>query len=61
MSQFRTREDVAAIEAEMPWEARDVGRTMHDFLSRAARAHGGRPAVTFQLTSGAKDRAQTLT
>ncbi len=61
MSEFRTREDVAAIEAEMPWEARDVGRTMYDFLSRAARAHGGRPAVTFQLTSGAKDRAQTLT
>ena len=61
MSEFRTRQDVAAIEAEMPWAERDVARTMHAFLSRAAAAHGPRPAVTFQLTSGAKDRAQTLT
>ena len=61
MNHFRTREDVAAIEAEMPWAERDVGRSMHDFLSRAAKAHGARPAVTFQLTSGPKDRAQTLT
>ncbi|MBI1171785.1 acyl-CoA synthetase [bacterium] len=58
---FRTRADLAAIEAEAPWEALDVGHTMHDFLSRTARAHGGRPAVTFQLTSGAKDKALTLT
>jgi fatty-acyl-CoA synthase len=61
MNQFRTRQDVAAIEAEMPWADRDIGRTMHAFLSRAAKAHGLRPAVTFQLTSGAKDRAQTMT
>lgn len=61
MGAFRTREDIAAIEAEMPWEARDIGHSMHDFLSRTARAHGERPAVTFQLTSGPQDKAQTLT
>ena len=61
MNQFRTRQDVKAIEAEMPWADRDIGRTMHEFLSRAATSHGPRPAVTFQLTAGAKDRAQTLT
>ena len=61
MNQFRTRQDVNAIEAEMPWADRDIGRTMHEFLSRAAKSHGPRPAVTFQLTAGAKDRAQTLT
>ena len=61
MNQFRTRQDVKAIEAEMPWADRDIGRTMHEFLSRAAKSHGPRPAVTFQLTAGAKDRAQTLT
>lgn len=61
MNQFRTRQDVRAIEAEMPWSDRDIGRTMHEFLSRAAKSHGPRPAVTFQLTAGAKDRAQTLT
>ena len=61
MNQFRTRQDVKAIEAEMPWADRDIGRTMYEFLSRAAKSHGPRPAVTFQLTAGAKDRAQTLT
>jgi fatty-acyl-CoA synthase len=61
MNQFLTRQDVKAIEAEMPWADRDIGRTMHEFLSRAATSHGPRPAVTFQLTAGAKDRAQTLT
>lgn len=61
MAAFRTREDIAAIEAEMPWEARDVGRTMHDFLSRTARAHGDRAAISFQLTSGPQDKARTLT
>lgn len=61
MNQFRTRQDVTAIEAEMPWADRDIGRTMHDFLSRAATAYGSRPAVTFQLTAGPRDRAQTLT
>ena len=61
MNQFLTRQDVKAIEAEMPWADRDIGRTMHEFLSRAAKSHGPRPAVTFQLTAGAKDRAQTLT
>jgi fatty-acyl-CoA synthase len=61
MNQFRTRQDVKVIEAEMPWADRDIGRTMHEFLSRAAKSHGPRPAVTFQLTAGAKDRAQTLT
>jgi fatty-acyl-CoA synthase len=61
MAAFRRREDIAAIEAEMPWEARDVGHSMHDFLSRTARAHGDRPAISFQLTSGPKDKAKTLT
>ena len=58
---FRTRADLAAIEAEAPWEALDIGHSMHDFLSRTAQAHGPRPAVTFQLTSGPKDKALTLT
>ncbi len=57
---FRTREDVAAIEAEMPWEDRDIGHSMHDFLSRTAKAYPGRAAVTFQLTSGSTDKARTL-
>ncbi|MGV8987499.1 MAG: acyl-CoA synthetase [Cypionkella sp.] len=58
---FKTRADLAAIEAEMPWEARDIAHSMHDFVARTAKAHGARPAVTFQLTSGAQDKALSLT
>jgi fatty-acyl-CoA synthase len=61
MAGFRTREDIAAFDAEMPYEARDVARTIHDFVARTARAHGPRPAVSFQLTSGPRDKALTLT
>jgi len=45
----------------MPWAERDIGRTMHDFLGRARARHGTRPAISFQLTSGPTDAAQTLT
>ena len=61
MGTFASRGDLKAIEAEMPWADRDVGRTIHDFLGRAKAAHGTRPAVSFQLTAGPSDPAQTLT
>lgn len=58
---FTSQSDVQAIEAEMPWNARDVARTMHDFLERQARANGSRPAISFQILSGPADKALTLT
>ncbi len=58
---FVTQGDVRAIEAEGPYAARGMPRTMHRFLARTAAAHGSRPAVSFQLTSGPADRAETLT
>ena len=61
MTAFRTASDVLAIEAEGAWANLDVATTMLDFLTRTARAHGPRPAVTFQLTSGRNDKARTLT
>ncbi len=61
MSGFRTQADIKAIEAEAGWEARDEARTLFEFLSRAKAAHGGRPAVTFQLQATPGARAQTLT
>ena len=61
MSLFRTASDVQTIEAEGSWASLDTAPTIHDFLSRTARAHGPRPSVSFQLTSGPKDKAQTLT
>ena len=58
---FTSREDLTAIEAEMAWEARDVPSTMYQFITATKDAHGARPAVTFQLQSGVKDPAETLT
>ncbi|SNX67465.1 fatty-acyl-CoA synthase [Cereibacter ovatus] len=61
MGSFANAADLRAIEAEGAWAELDVARTMHRFLDRAAAAHGDRPAVTFQLLSAPKSRAETLT
>lgn len=61
MTTFANLADLKAIESEMPWEDRDMSRTMHGFLSRAAAAHGARPAVSFQIFAGPKDKSATLT
>ncbi len=61
MGTFASLADLKAIESEMPWADRNLGRTMYDFLSRTKAKHGTRSAVSFQLTSGPADPAQTLT
>lgn len=61
MGSFANLADIKAIEAEMPWAARDVAPSMYEFLTRAARDHGARPAISYQLTSGPADPAETLT
>jgi len=61
MARFGSVADRDAIEAEARWEDRQVARTMHEFLGRAAAAHGARPAISFQLQSGPADAAETLT
>ncbi|MEB3420573.1 acyl-CoA synthetase [Salipiger marinus] len=53
--------DRDAIEAEMPWQARDVPATLLGRLARTAAAFPDRPAVSFQLQSGPQDKAETLT
>ncbi|MDD8022501.1 MAG: acyl-CoA synthetase [Paracoccaceae bacterium] len=60
MPRFASIADRDAVEAEMPWDARERPVTMYDFLSRTKAAHGARPALSFQITSGPKDRAETL-
>ncbi|WOI56675.1 acyl-CoA synthetase [Palleronia sp. LCG004] len=57
---FATIEDRRAIEAEGPWAERDLPRTVWQMLNRTADAHGPRPAITFQLTSGPDDKSETL-
>ena len=61
MGSFASLGDIKAIEAESPWADRNVAQSIYDFLSRTRAAHGTRPAITYQLLSGPKDPAQTLT
>ena len=61
MAGFQSLADIRAIEAEKPFSARALPATMHSFLAAARAAHGSRPAVSFQMFSGPKDKAKTLT
>ncbi len=54
-------EDRNAIEAQAPWEQRDIPATIWQQLSQTAQRFPTRPAVSFQLLSGPKDKAETLT
>ena len=58
---FATKADVQAIESEMPWEARERPETLYRMLQQTAKAFPNRPAISYQLFSGADDKAQTLT
>ena len=60
MAIFTTRESVRAIEAHGPWETLDVAKSIYQLLGRTKAAHGAKNAVSFQLTSGPKDRSETL-
>ncbi|AMY70638.1 acyl-CoA synthetase [Frigidibacter mobilis] len=61
MPKFASVADRDAVEAEMPWAERKVPTTIYQFLSETRAAHGNRPAISFQITSGPKDRAETVT
>jgi acyl-CoA synthetase (AMP-forming)/AMP-acid ligase II len=58
---FAGIEDRNAIEAEMPWEDRDVAKTMWSLLSNTAGKFPNHNAISYQLFSGPKDHAETLT
>lgn len=49
------------IDAEMAFEDRDIGKTIYERLTRTKEAFGARPAFSYQITSGATDKAETLT
>ncbi|WP_170440649.1 acyl-CoA synthetase [Ruegeria arenilitoris] len=58
---FVGKEDKLRMEQEMPWEDRDVPVTFHQLLSRTANKFPDRNAISFQILSGPKDKAETLT
>ncbi|WP_306131758.1 acyl-CoA synthetase [Roseivivax marinus] len=57
---FASFADRDAIEAEMPWASRDLPKTLYGLLSRTATRFPDRPAVSYQIFSGPKDKAETL-
>ncbi len=58
---FAVKADIDAVVNEMPWEDRDVPSTLYQFLNSVSERHGAKPGVSFQITSGPKDAAETLT
>jgi fatty-acyl-CoA synthase len=61
MTAFASVADVRKIEAEGAWDAQFGVQTIYAFLTRTQKAHGARPAVSFQITSGPTDKAETIT
>ncbi|SFE93259.1 fatty-acyl-CoA synthase [Sulfitobacter brevis] len=58
---FAGIEDRNAIEAEMPWAERDVAKTLYGMLSTTTEKFPDNRAVSYQIFSGPKDKAETLT
>ena len=48
------------IEAEMPWEARDLPVTLYGLISRTTEKFPQNNAVSYQIFSGPKDKAETF-
>ncbi|PTX54181.1 fatty-acyl-CoA synthase/long-chain acyl-CoA synthetase [Litoreibacter ponti] len=61
MGNFANKADRDAIQAESAWEERDLPRTMYEFLSATRDKFPTRNAFSYQLTSGATDKNETLT
>ncbi|WP_397542869.1 acyl-CoA synthetase [Roseovarius salis] len=58
---FATRTDALDIENEMPWGERELPGTLYEMLNEVADRFPDRPAISYQLLSGATDPAKTLT
>ncbi|NRP24543.1 Long-chain-fatty-acid--CoA ligase [Aliiroseovarius sp. xm-m-379] len=61
MYDFGSMIDRNAVEAEMTWEERGTPKSLYQMLERTAKKFPNRPAVSFQLTSGAADPKETVT
>ena len=57
---FASIEDTRSIEQKMSWAERDVPKTIYALLSDTARKYPDNNAVSFQILSGATDKAETL-
>ncbi|WP_375262825.1 acyl-CoA synthetase [Palleronia sp.] len=57
---YATPEDRRRIEGDTPWEERDLPVTVWQQIERTAGRFPDRPAMTYQMFSGPKDKAETL-
>ncbi|WP_134681869.1 acyl-CoA synthetase [Paracoccus ravus] len=60
MAKFATASDRIAIEAEMPYDQRDLPHSIYQMLTRTRERFPDRPAISFQLFSDPKSKAMTL-
>lgn len=58
---FASRQDALDIQNEMPWTDRDRPSSLYQMLRTTVDAFPDRPAISYQLMSGATDPAQTMT
>lgn len=58
---FASRQDALDIQNEKPWQERDRPETLYAMLRNTVDAFPDRPAISYQLLSGATDKAQTMT
>ena len=61
MQRFAGLDDVRALEMAKPWPESRPATTLYDLLGQRKAQHGALNAVTFQLQSGPRDPAETLT
>ncbi|NNE88588.1 MAG: AMP-binding protein, partial [Silicimonas sp.] len=61
MSIFSSLEARNKLDSEMSWEDRPKAATTYGMMSSVAERFGDRNAVTYQLTSGPTDAAETVT
>jgi len=61
MTPFASLADKAAIEAVGTWEQRQPVKTLYQLVERSAKRFPTRNALSFQITSGPNDKAETLT
>lgn len=58
---FESLADLKAIENEKPWDQRDNPTTVYEMLTNTKDKFPNRPAVSYQIFSGPKDKAETVT
>ena len=57
---YASIDDIKKIEKLSKWEDRDVPKTLYGMLSRAAQNYPNHDAVSYQIFSGPKDKAETF-